>query len=325
MSEHHGVWVYSENIDLMQEMLSKASELASKRQTEVAALLMGQDVKGKANELIGYGTNKVYVVDNPALKDFQSEKYLSVLTTLMREHKPEILLVGSTRKGRELAARLATRFEAGCVPDCTNLSLDEQGRLLAERIVYGGNASVSHVFQTKPQIACVPLRTFEKLARAERKGEVIDTNITQFDSPKTETVEVKPIEAVAVKIEEARVVIVGGRGVEKKEDFKLLENLCYVLGGQVGYTRPLAEDRKWFKGDWIGLSGHKIKPVLYISCGVSGVIQHVAGIRDSQTIVAINKDPEAPIFEMADYIVIGDLYEILPALEAAFKKLLAPS
>jgi len=289
------------------------------------ALLIGQDVKGQAKELVSYGANRVIVVDNPALKEFQSEKYLSALVTLIKEHKPEILLFGSTRKGRELAARLATRFETGCVPDCTNLSLDEQGRLLAERTVYGGNASSTHVFQTMPQIACVPLRAFEKPARMERKGEIIDANILQFDSPKTETVEVKPIEALAVKIEEAKVVIVGGRGFEKKEDFKLLENLCYVLGGQVGYTRPLAEDRKWFKGDWIGLSGHKIKPVLYISCGVSGVIQHVAGIRDSQIIVAINKDPEAPIFEMADYIVVGDLYEIVPALEVAFKKLLAPS
>jgi len=320
MSEHHGVWVYSESVDLMQEMLSKAGELAGKLQTEIAALLIGHEVKSRANELIGYGANKVYVVDNSTLKKFQSETYMSVLTTLVKEHRPEILLVGSTRKGRELAARLATRLETGCVPDCTNLSLDEQGRLVTERMVYGGNATVTQVFQTKPQIACVPLRTFEKPAFTERKGEIIDTGISRFDAPKTETVEVKPIEAAAVKIEEAKVVVVGGRGIEKREDFALLEGLCQVLGGQVGYTRPLAEDRKWFKGDWIGLSGHKIKPVLYISCGVSGVIQHVAGIRDSQIIVAINKDPEAPIFEIADYIVIGDLYEIVPALETAIKK-----
>jgi len=325
VSEHRGVWVYSENIDLMQEMLNKAGELAGKLKTEAAALLVGHGVKGRADELINYGANKVYVVDNAALKVFQSEVYMSALTTLVKEHKPDVLLVGSTRKGRELAARLATRFETGCVPDCTNLSLDEQGRLVTERIVYGGNASVTQVFQTKPQIACVPPRTFEKPAPSERKGEIIDINISQFDAPKTETVEVKPIEAAAVKIEEAKVVVVGGRGVEKKEDFAVLEGLCHVLGGQVGYTRPLAEDRKWFKGDWIGLSGHKIKPVLYISCGVSGVIQHVAGIRDSQIIVAINKDPEAPIFEIADYIVIGDLYEIVPALETALKKLLTPS
>ncbi len=322
MSEHHGVWVYSENMDLAQEMLSKASELAGKRQTEAAALLIGHEVKTRANDLVTFGANKVYVVDNPALKSFQSETYLSALAAATKEYKPEIILIGSTRKGRELAARLATRFETGCVPDCTNLSLDEQGHLMAERIVYGGSASATQLFQRMPQIACVPPRTFEKSVKADAKGDVVDVNVAQFDAPKTEVVEQKPIEAAAGKIEEARVVIVGGRGVEKQEDFKLLENLCSVLGGQVGYTRPLAEDRKWFKGDWIGLSGHKIKPALYVSCGVSGVIQHVAGIRDSQVIVAINKDPEAPIFEMADYIVIGDLYEIVPALEAAFKKLL---
>lgn len=322
MSEHHGVWVYSENMDLAQEMLSKAAELADKRQTEVTALLIGHEVKTRANELVNYGANKVYVVDNPALKNFQSETYLSALATLVKEHKPEIILMGSTRKGRELAARLATRFETGCVPDCASLSLDEEGHLMAERVVYGGSALATQLFQKMPQIACVPPRTFEKSARTDAKGEINDVNIAQFDAPKTEVVEQKPIQAAAGKIEEAKVVIVGGRGVEKQEDFKLLENLCTVLGGQVGYTRPLAEDRKWFKGDWIGLSGHKIKPMLYISCGVSGVIQHVAGIRDSQVIVAINKDPEAPIFEMADYIVVGDLYEIVPALEAAFKKLL---
>jgi len=320
-----GVWVYSENVDLMQEMLGKAVELAGKLKAETAALLMGDGVKAKADDLIGYGADKVYVVDNPALKVFQSEVYLSALTALVKEHKPDILLVGSTRKGRELAARLATRLETGCVPDCTSLSLDEQGRLVAERVVYGGNASATHVFLTKPQIACVPMRTFEKQAPiADRKGEVIDANISQFDAPRIESVEVKPIEAAAVKIEEAKVVVVGGRGVEKKEDFALLEGLCKEIGGQIGYTRPLAEDRKWFQGDWIGLSGHKIKPVLYIGCGISGVIQHVAGIRDSQIIVAINKDPEAPIFEIADYIVIGDLYEIVPALATALKKLLAP-
>jgi len=325
MSEHKGVWVYSENKDLTIEMLGKGSELANKLQTQLNALLIGHEVKNQANELIGYGADKVIVVDNPQLKTFQSEPYLGVMTNLVKEHKPEILLIGSTKRGKELATRLATRLETGCVPDCTQLSLDEQGWLVTERIVYGGNASVTQVFQTKPQIACVPLRTFEKPMFKERKGEIIDASITQLETPRIETVEVKPIEAATVKIEEAKVVVVGGRGVEKKEDFAILENLCQVLGGQIGYTRPLAEDRKWFKGDWIGLSGHKIKPVLYISCGVSGVIQHVAGIRDSQIIVAINKDPEAPIFEIADYMVVGDLYEIVPALATALKKQLTPS
>ena len=323
MSEFHGVWVYSEKMDLLLEMLTKATDLAGKLKAETGALLIGHEVKAQASQLASSGADKVYVVDQPALKVFNSETYLSVLTTVVKERRPDIILFGSTRKGRELAARLATRLETGCVPDCTNLSLDEQGRLVSERVVYGGSASATHVFQTKPQIACVPARTFEKHAPTEKKGEIVDVSIAQFDTPRTETVEVKPLEATSGKLEEAKVVIVGGRGVEKQEDFKILESLSYALGGQVGYTRPLAEDRKWFKGGWIGLSGIKIRPVLYIGAGISGVIQHVAGIRDSQVIVAINKDSEAPIFEMADYIVVGDLYEIIPALEAALKKLLA--
>lgn len=325
MSEHHGVWVYSEKTDLMLEMLTKATELAAKLKTETGALLIGNDVKATADQLASSGADKVYVVDNPALKGFNAETYLSALAAAVKERKPEIILFGSTRKGRELAARLATRLEVGCVPDCTNLGLDEQGRLVSERVVYGGSASASHVFVVKPQIACVPSRTFEKHASTEKRGEVVALGVGELDVPKTETVEVKPLEAGGGKLDEAKVVIVGGRGIEKKEDFKILESLSYALGGQVGYTRPLAEDRKWFKGNWIGLSGIKIKPALYIGAGISGVIQHVAGIRDSQVIVAINKDEQAPIFEMADYIVIGDLYEIIPALEAALKRLLAPS
>jgi len=325
MSEYRGVWVYSENADLMLELLTKATELAAVLKTEAAVVVVGHEVRAKAEQCASFGADKVYVVDHAALKVFNSETYLSALATLVKERKPEIILFGSTRKGRELAARLATRFAVGCVPDCTSLSLDEGGRLVSERVVYGGSASATHVFQIKPQVACVPLRTFERAKHTEKKAEIVDVSIGQFDVPRTETVEVKPLEAGGGKLEEAKVVVVGGRGVEKMEDFKVLESLCYALGGQVGYTRPLAEDRKWFKGDWIGLSGIKIKPVLYIGCGVSGVIQHVAGIRDSQVIVAINKDEQAPIFEMADYIVVGDLYEIVPALEAALKKMLAQS
>jgi len=231
--------------------------------------------------------------------------------------------MGSTKRGKELAARLATRLNAGCVPDCLELEVDEQGRLLAKRIVYGGNAFVTQVFRTKPQIVTIPRRKFEKPKyNEESRGEVVNISDIQLEAPKTEIVEVKPVEMVETKIEEAEVVIGGGRGFEKKDDFKILDELAQILGGQVGYTRPLAEDRKWFK-EWVGLSGHTIKPKLYIACGISGVIQHVAGIRDSKTIVAINKDSEAPIMDMADYIVIGDLYEIVPALSQALRKLLA--
>jgi len=320
MSEYSGVWVFSENMDLMLELLGKGSELAKKLQTEPAAVLLGHNVKGKTDELFGYGADKVYVVDDPLFKESGSEPYVSGLTSLAQQYKPEILLIGSTRRGKELASRVASRLKTGCVPDCTHLSIDEDRRLLMGRVVYGGNAVATEICRVKPQIATVPPRVFEKLEYKERKGEVVDVNV-ELEKPRTKVVEVKEIEAAKVKIEEAEIVVAGGRGVEKKEDFKILDELATILGGQVAYTRPLCEDRKWFT-DWIGLSGHAISPSLYIGCGISGVIQHVAGIRDSKLIVAINKDPEAPIFEVADYIVEGDLYEIVPALSKALKKLL---
>ncbi len=299
-------------------LLGKGSELADSLKTELAAILLGHNVKDKADELFGYGANKVYLIDNPLLEKPLAEPYVSALTNLAKQYKPDILLVGSTRKGKELASRTAQRLETGCVPDCTYLSIDANKRLLMGRVVYGGNAVATHFCKTRPQIATVPQRVFEKLPYKERKGEVVKFD-AKLEEPKTEILNVKNIEAAKVKIEEAKVVVAGGRGLEKKEDFAILDELAKIIGGQVGYTRPLCEDRKWFT-DWVGLSGHYIKPSLYVGCGISGVIQHVAGIRDSQIIVAINKDPEAPIFEIADYKIIGDLYEIIPALAEALKK-----
>jgi len=319
LSDYRGVWVFSENRDLMLELLGKGSELANKLQTELTAILLGHEVNNQPNELIAHGANKVYVVDHPHFKNLHVDPYTSVLTSLANQHKPEILLIGSTRRGKELASRLATRLETGCVSDCTELWIDEKGRLLMNRVVYGGNAMATEICRTKPQIATVPPRTFEKLERKDRKGEIVKVDV-EVEKPRTEILETKQIEAAKVKLEEAKVIVACGRGIEKKEDVRIVEELADALGGLVGYTRPLCEDRKWYT-EWIGLSGHKVKPALYIACGISGVIQHIAGIRDSKIIVAINKDSEAPIFEIADYIVVGDIYEVVPALSAALKKL----
>jgi len=318
MSEHKGVWVFSEKYDLTLEMLGKGREVADKLQTRLTAVFAGYNIKEKARELMKYGADMVYLIDDPALECFQIEAYLGILHNLAANYKPEILLIGSTKNGKLLAARLATRLETGCVPDCVGLSVDEEGRLIGERITYGGNAVAKVISRSKPQIATIPARAFEKLETEDRKGEVIELDV-KIEEPKTEVVEIEPLETASVNIEEADVIISCGRGLEKKEDKALLEELAKILDGQVGNSRPLAEDRKWFT-EWVGLSGHKVKPKLYIACGISGVIQHVAGIRDSKTIVAINKDPEAPIFEVADYGVVGDLYEILPALTEALRK-----
>ena len=320
MSEHKGIWVFSEAYDLTLEMLGKGRELADTLQTELAAIVIGNNMQEKANELVKYGADEVYLIDNPALERFQAEAYLGIIQNLAANYHPEILLIGSTRNGKPLAARLATRLDAGCVPDCTRLSVDEKRRLIGERITYGGNAIAKVTFKSTPQIATVPSRAFEKPEKKDRNGQVVKLDF-KIEQPKTEVMERKPLEISSVRIEEAQYIVSGGRGLEKKDDIVLLEDLAKVLGGQVGCSRPLVEDRKWFT-DWIGLSGHKVKPKLYIACGVSGVIQHVAGIRDSKIIVAINKDAEAPIFEVADYGVVGDLYQVVPALKDALKKML---
>ncbi len=320
MSEHKGIWVFSEAYDLTLEMLGKGRELADTLQTELAAIVIGNNMQEKANELVKYGADEVYLIDNPALERFQAEAYLGIIQNLAANYHPEILLIGSTRNGKPLAARLATRLDAGCVPDCTRLSVDENRRLIGERITYGGNAIAKVTFKSTPQIATVPSRAFEKPEKKDRTGQVMKLDF-KIEQPKTEVMERKPLEISSVRIEEAQYIVSGGRGLEKKDDIVLLEDLAKVLNGQVGCSRPLVEDRKWFT-DWIGLSGHKVKPKLYIACGVSGVIQHVAGIRDSKIIVAINKDAEAPIFEVADYGVVGDLYQVVPALKDALKKML---
>ena len=312
------IMVYSEKHELTLEILGKGREIADKLRTELAAVLIGYNVQEKANELIKHGADKVFLVDNQALMHFQIEPYLSILHSLITNYKPETVLIGSTRNGKPLAARLATRLQTGCIPDCNRLSVDERNRLVCERITYGGNAVAKMTFKTKPQIATIPPRTFEKLQPQERSGQIIKFD-AKIEEPKTEIIETKPLQVSAVRIEDADVIVSCGRGLEKKEDTALLEELAQILNGQVGNTRPLAEDRKWFT-EWVGLSGHKVKPKLYIACGISGVIQHVAGIRDAKVIVAINKDENAPIFEVADYGVVGNLYEILPALKEALKK-----
>lgn len=318
MSEYEGVWVFSENQPLMLELLGKGREIADKLQTELTAIVLGSGVKEKAEEAVNYGADKVYVVDDPKLETFQAERYLSALASLTSQYKPETFLIGSTKDGKALAARLATRLNTGCVTDCLQIEVTSEKGLTARKIVYGGNAIATITWRTKPQIATVPPRTFEKPEFKERKGQIIQVEV-ELEEPQTEKVEVKPLEVSQVKIEEADVIVSCGRGFEKKEDLALAEELAKVLNAQVGCSRPLAEDRKWFS-EWIGLSGHKVKPSLYIACGISGVIQHVAGIRDSKIIVAINTDENAPIVEMADYIIVGDIHEMIPAITEAFKK-----
>jgi len=320
-NEFKGVMVFSEDFEILLELLSKGRELADKLQTELSAVLIGHNIEDeRGKELIKCGADKVYVVDNPLLEQFNVEPYTDVLSKLASDYKPEIILIGATKRGKELAPRLATRLNTGCMTECSKLDIDEEGRLVVNRLVYGGSSIAIEVSRVKPQIATVPPHVFEKPAPSDRTGEVVKVEV-DVKEPKTKVVERRKKEIVGVRLEEAPIIIAGGRGLRSKEDFKLLEELAKVLGGQVGCTRPIAADYGWFT-NWIGISGVKIKPKLYIAVGISGAIQHTAGIMDSKIIVAINKDEEAPIFKAADYGIVGDLYKVVPALTEAFKKLL---
>jgi electron transfer flavoprotein alpha subunit len=317
MSTFSGVWTFSENLDLSIELLSKGRELADKLQVELAAIALGYNINRQVEELAKHGADKIYTVNNPIFKNLQAESYLNAMTDLVAKYRPEIILIGSTRRGRELAASLAARLKTGLIPDAFKLEINEQKMLTATRIIYGGNGMAVETFQSKPQIVTVAPRTFERPELSGRKTELINVDV-KLEEPKIKVVEVKPTEVAKTSVEEAKVLVCVGRGVEKKEDFKLFEELANLLNGHIGVTRPLAEDRKWFP-EWIGLSGKKVKPKIYIGCGISGMIQHIAGIQDSKVIVAINKDPDAAIFEIADYAVVGDIYRIIPALIETLK------
>ena len=315
-----GIWVFSENETHAIELLGKGRELADKLQQDLTGVLIGANQKAHAQTLIDYGADIVYVVDSPSLAQFSVEPYSQVLTSLVEENKPFILLIGATKSGRELASRVAIRVGTGCVANCIGLALDSENQLIMEREVYGGRAIASEMCRTTPKIASIPPKTFTPRERESRTGKIIADTI-EFAESQSKLIELKKKEVGVESLVAATIVVTGGRGIQKKEDSQLLEELAAALGGRVGWTRPVVEDLKWFPGmEWVGLSGQKIAPTLNISVGISGAIQHLAGIRTSKIIVVINSDPNAPIFEAADYGIVGDLYEIVPAFTEALKK-----
>jgi electron transfer flavoprotein alpha subunit len=311
------IWVFSESKTLIKELISGGQFLANLRKIKLVVVLIGSKMEELVKEIARYNVDKILVVDNPKLQNVHVENYADVLANIMSEKKPEIFLLGSTKVGKELASRVAAKLDVGCITDCSKLSISDDGQLSTERTVYSGKAIVMATFTRKPQIAAVFPRTFEMPKPNGNQSQIVKVEI-EPKKPKVEVVRIDSVDVAGAKIEDANIIVCGGRGIDKQEDFRKLEELAQLLNGQVGNTRPLAEDRKWFTG-WIGLSGKKVKPTLYIGCGVSGMVQHVAGMRDSKIVIAINKDPEAALFEVADYILIGDLNKILPAFVDALK------
>lgn len=313
-----GLWIYSENEELMLELLGGGRELADAMEVKLASIMLGSGLESKVEDIAYYGEDIVYWVDHPHLASFTAESYASALAELVRRYSPDAFLIGGTKRGNELASRLATKLDVGCATNCIGLSVDlGKKALLMNRLVYGGVAVSTERSEVKPQIATVARGTFTKATKIARKAEVAKVDIP-VQEPKVKVLELKKREVRGVKIEEAEVLVLAGRGVKKREDVAILEDLAKQLGGQVGYTRPLAYDLKWAP-EWVGMSGKVVKPKLYIGVGVSGAIQHVAGIRDSKVIVAINTDPEAPIFKVVDYGIVGDLYAVVPELVKVLK------
>jgi electron transfer flavoprotein alpha subunit len=304
----------------MLELLGKGRKFADDLGTELVSIAIG-DVD--AEKLIQHGADKVLAVSNPELNAFQVDTYTDAFESLIGERRPDILLIGATRNGLEFAPRLAERLKTGCVTEATRLELDADKKfLLVDRVSWGGNLVETHISKAKPQIATIARGLFTPITPdGSRKGEVVKVE-PKFKPPSTKLVERKPKTAKGVKVTDAAIIVSFGRGVRKKEDMTIVEQLAKAMGGVVSCSRPIAEDLHWLPEDqYVGLSGQKVSPKLYLALGISGQIQHLTGIRNSRVIVAVNNDPKAPIFEYSDYNIVADLYQMIPALIEAVKQL----
>jgi electron transfer flavoprotein alpha subunit len=329
MSENKGVMVYSEVSEgklsaITTELLGCGRKLANDLGQELSAVLIGSDVSSFAQEAIAFGADKVYVVNDPLLKDYQADSYVSVMEKVAKQVMPQIILLGHTSIGSDIGPRLAFRLKTSATLDCVSLDIDPTSkRLLQTKPVYGGNAQAVFIGESDPQIATVRAKSMSALERdGSRKGEVINIEAgLDLSTIRTKVLEKVKEEVTGIKLEDARVIIAGGRGVGGQEGFKQLEELAKLLKGAVGGTRP-ACDNDWISDKaQVGLTGKIVTPDLYIAVGISGASQHMAGCSGSKTIVAFNKDPEANIFRMAHYGVVGDWKKTFPAFAEKIKEL----
>jgi len=339
LEEYKGVYVFAQQIDnelsgIAFELIGKGKDLAKDLNTEVTAVLLGSGVKGLADELAEHGADKVIVVDDPELKDYRTEPYAHALSAVINEYKPEIMLVGATAIGRDLGPRVSARVKTGLTADCTVLEIgdfplnpvpgkeQQHNQLLMTRPAFGGNTIATIACpNTRPQMATVRPGVMQKLEPVKgAKAEVIEYN--PGFTPDNKYVEILKIVKEAKNTEnimDAKILISGGRGVGSEENFKLLQDLADVLGGTVSCSRAVVENG-WKPVDvQVGQTGKTVRPNLYFAIGISGAIQHVAGMEESDIIIAINKDEDAPIFDVADYGLVGDLNKIVPALTDAIK------
>ena len=329
LEEYRGVWVFAEQRkgrvqSVVYELLGKGRELAEQLKVELAAVLLGEKREERAQELIGYGADKVYLVDHEKLKDFRDDSYADVLVDVIGEYKPEIVLAGATSIGRSLIPKVAARLETGLTADCTGLDIDEEKKILLQtRPAFGGNIMATIICPNhRPQMATVRHKVMKEAPfDRNRKGEIIRIEVDPKRIPsRTEVIKMVESMEETVLLEEADIIVSGGRGLGAPENFKLIEELAKTLGGAVGASRATV-DAGWIPyAHQVGQTGKTVCPKIYIACGISGQIQHLAGMQSSRVIVAINKDPDAPIFNVATYGIVGDLFEVVPALIKKFKE-----
>jgi len=331
MPDYKGIAVYCEAkgdklLPIAAEGLGIGRKLADNLGQVLAAVLVGSNIGGMARQAIACGADKVYVVDDPLLKDYQTDAYVSVMEKVVNQVKPQVIIMGQTDAGRDLAPRLAFRLGTAVTMDCVDLAIDpDSKRLLQTKPVYGGNAQAVFTTETDPQMVTIRTKAMTALEPdASRKGEVI--NITaglESSSIRTKILDRVVEEVAGIKIEDAQVVVAGGRGIGSAEGFKQLGELAKLLKGAVGASRPPC-DNGWVPDTvQIGLTGKIIAPELYIAVAVSGSSQHMSGCSGSKTIIAINKDREANIFRQARFGVVGDWKKVLPAFTQKIKELIA--
>ena len=303
------------------ELIGKAKQLSAITHQKVYAVFIGKGIQIHAKEILHYGIETVFVYDAPQLEYFRVDVYANVVENCIQHLKPSVVLVGATSVGRSLAPRVATRFRTGLTADCTELEMRESGDLVQIRPAFGGNIMAQILTpHSRPQFATVRYKVFD----AAKRSEPFSGKIQICSMPERQLSSLIEIEEVhkkpkAKSITDAEVLVVAGRGVKAKKDLALIEELARLLGGQVAATRPLIE-QGWFDyTKQIGLSGRTVKPKLIITCGVSGAVQFVEGMKNAEQIIAINSDPRAPIMSMAHYCFVGDLYEILPELISRMK------
>ena len=341
LEEYKGVFVYAQQVDneissIALELLGKANELAKDLNTDVTAVLIGSGVAGLVDTLAEYGADKVIVVDDPELKDYRTEPYTHALASVINEYKPDIMLVGATAIGRDLGPRVSARVKTGLTAGCTVLEIgnfpinavpgkeDQQkhNQLLMTRPAFGGNTIATIACpDNRPQMATVRPGVMQKIGpKAGAKAEVINYNPGFTPNNKyVEILDVVKSVTDTVDIMDAKILVSGGRGVGSKENFKLLEDLAEVIGGTVSCSRAVVEN-EWLPVDrQVGQTGKTVRPNVYFAIGISGAIQHTAGMEESDIIIAINKDPDAPIFDVADYGIVGDLNKIVPLLTEQLK------